>query len=581
TKLTTTAACDLCFAKKIKCNMLKPACSNCILYQTECCTTAIRRRADPPKLRPTTKSTPDAQGNSKRLNKRLDGIERQLQRAVASTKPTHAQASAASALSSNGTHDSSFQDTYTGCPPWKFDPVKPSLYYGPSDKELCLPPLHDIMPIIDDYFHACNKIVPLFCEAAFLRLITGWYNKNPKRDKVTWAAILVVIALGLRSSPMPGVAISSSPKEKSEWEDYCMRNSQSVMSDLVAREHDLLGIQVLLALIMLFYNSSDGRPANILVGTAIKLSQRFQLHLNASAQHFTAEEVQQRLRVFWIAYIFDKDISLRTKAPSVQHDADIDVPLPIMILSDGTGLISTKDGHSQLEFFRLRLDLAYIEGKIYDLLYSTRSIKVQGPDRQRRVTSLQVMLDRWYARIPAAFQMDRVSTTVSNANMLEMITGLYHTYLICITSTHGIYSAQAEWMRKVDSLSRVAIQDFALAMHGPRVMTFMQNQDPPLPDAWDHCVDISRGSMKLFQDISPTEGLIWQCSCAHFSALIILLANILISPAHESIYLDLRTATKSIRWFEQLVDVIQSAAYEPMQRIIIDLYKSATTVVSK
>jgi hypothetical protein len=204
-----------------------------------------------------------------------------------------------------------------------------------------------------------------------------------------------------------------------------------------------------------------------------------------------------------------QDISLRAKAPSVQDDEDIDVSSSLMILSDGSGLISTADGHSQLGFFRLRLDLARIEGKIYDLLHSSRSIKVQGPDRQQRVASLQTMLDRWYESIPAAFHMDKVYTTVRDANMLEMITGLYHTYFICITSTHGIYSAQAEWMRKVGSLSKVAIEDFAVAMHGPRVTNFTQNQDPPLADAWDHCVEISRGSMKLFQDASPTEGMIW------------------------------------------------------------------------
>lgn len=177
--------------------------------------------------------------------------------------------------------------------------------------------------------------------------------------------------------------------------------------------------------------------------------------------------------------------------------------------SDRTGMIYTKDNHSQLNFFHLRIDLATIQGKIYDFLYSSRSTKVQGPDRQRRVASLQLMLNRWYTRIPPAFQMHNVTSTISDATMLEMFTGLYHTYLLCLLSTHGIYSAQAEWMKRVGSLGKVAIQDFAVAMHGPRVTTFLQNQDPPLADAWDHCVDISRGSMKLFQNISPSEGLIW------------------------------------------------------------------------
>jgi hypothetical protein len=171
------------------------------------------------------------------------------------------------------------------------------------------------MPIVNNYFDASNKILPLFCEAHLMRLITSWYSKSPKRDKVTWAAILVIIALGLRL-PAPRNTISFTPEEKSEWENYCMRNAQSVMSELVDRDQDLLGLQVLLALTMLFCNSSDVKPANILVGTAMKLSHRFQLHSSASAEHFTPEEVQERLKVFWIAYILDK-VRMKRYFPSI------------------------------------------------------------------------------------------------------------------------------------------------------------------------------------------------------------------------------------------------------------------------
>lgn len=158
------------------------------------------------------------------------------------------------------------------------------------------------MPIIDHYFDACNSVIPLFSEAHFMPLIARWYGKSPKRDRATWAAILVVIALGSRSL-IPG---SSDPEELVERENYCMRNAQSVMSELVTRDEDLLGIQVLLALVMLFYNCSDLRPASILSSTAMRLVHRLQLQSSSSAQHFTAEEVQQRSRVFWNAYILDK-----------------------------------------------------------------------------------------------------------------------------------------------------------------------------------------------------------------------------------------------------------------------------------
>jgi hypothetical protein len=39
------SACDLCFRKKIKCDMLLPVCSNCILYKSDCRTSLVRHRA--------------------------------------------------------------------------------------------------------------------------------------------------------------------------------------------------------------------------------------------------------------------------------------------------------------------------------------------------------------------------------------------------------------------------------------------------------------------------------------------------------------------------------------------------------
>lgn len=159
--------------------------------------------------------------------------------------------------------------------------------------------------MIDNYLATCNSVMPLFSEAHFMPLIVGWYGKSSRRDKVTWAAILVVIALGSRSL-IPGKTVGPDSGERAERENYCMLNAQSVMSELVSRDEDLLGIQVLLALVMLFYNCSDSRPASILSGTAMKLAHRLQLHSSSSAQHFTSEEVQQRSRLFWIAYILDK-----------------------------------------------------------------------------------------------------------------------------------------------------------------------------------------------------------------------------------------------------------------------------------
>jgi hypothetical protein len=114
----------------------------------------------------------------------------------------------------------------------------------------------------------------------------------------------------------------------------------------------------------------------------------------------------------------------------------------------------------------MRIDLAVIEGKIYSFLYPGRSTKIQDFERQQRVATLQAMLDQWYSRIPSEFGIDAVYTAVSDTALVHM-TNLHHAYLLCIKSTHGIYSSQADWMQRLGSLSRVAIHEFAVTIQGP------------------------------------------------------------------------------------------------------------------
>src|SRR5690348_4139389 len=104
--------------------------------------------------------------------------------------------------------------------------------------------------------------MPLFDQDNFMRLVTGWYKHKPKRDKPTWAAILVVIALGLGSRPSKDMD-SLNFEQNTEWVDSCMRGAQSVLPELASREDSLLNVQVILALGLLFRNTNDLRPAGI------------------------------------------------------------------------------------------------------------------------------------------------------------------------------------------------------------------------------------------------------------------------------------------------------------------------------
>ena len=161
------------------------------------------------------------------------------------------------------------------------------------------------MPVVDHYFDVSNQALPIFSQNRVMRLITSWYSKNPQRDKVRWSAILAVLALGLQSQ-VPGDAASQNYTRNLEWLDYCMRNTQSVIPELINRDEDLLGIQVILSLALLFRNSNDLRPSSTLLGMVVKLAHRMQLHSSDLAKYFDAEDSMQGSRVCWIIYTLDK-----------------------------------------------------------------------------------------------------------------------------------------------------------------------------------------------------------------------------------------------------------------------------------
>ncbi|KAH6876332.1 fungal-specific transcription factor domain-containing protein [Thelonectria olida] len=589
-------ACDLCFTKKIKCDMLKPVCSNCILYQAECRTSIIRRKANPPKTKSAAAAQPENRRPAEGMEDRLARIEVQLQQVLQTARD--AQTNQAVATSSrSGMSDESHLDglvmdaAMQGAEaiqandgdqvnPWKFDPVQPLMYEGPGPEPgveaLHLPPLEEILPTVDHYFSMFNLVIPLFHQPTFMKMLRAWYTDRTQRDRGTWAAVQIVLALGFRT---PRLTATDTPAVQTEKADICLKNAQSIVSELVTREGDLLGVQILVGIVMLFQNSRDPKPAAVIIGTAVRLAHRLRLHAQDSVQWFTKEEAEQRSRVFWLVYTLDKDISLRALTPSTQFDDDIDIPLPALAPADSAGLIWTQNGQMYFNYHRRRVELAHIEGKVYDLLYSNRATKVKGLERQQRVGRLQAMLDKWYERIPTVFHIDRVADNVGPAQLIQL-TKMHHAYLLAEVMTHGVYSHNADWVKRISSFSRAAIEDIAQGNHKNGTPSCHRSQSAPLPEGWSKCVEISRGCMRLFQGATPTECLIWQCSCAHFSSLIILLANMALNPSHELVALDQHLALKALNLFDQLLTIINDEAFVALRAVVGELSQKANAAIS-
>ncbi|XDG04629.1 hypothetical protein ABKA04_004244 [Annulohypoxylon sp. FPYF3050] len=282
-----------------------------------------------------------------------------------------------------------------------------------------MPPLTEILPVVEGYFRDFNPALPLFHQAHFMEMLYEFYSahEQTKKSRAIWAAVNVVLAIGyrMRTIEIEDAVVGFDDRKVKK----CIDNAQKELDELVTREEDTLGIQVLLGLV--------------------------------SKGNLAAEDSPE--------LIISKDISLRSKIPSVQDDSDVDLELPGTELGDDGNYLSSIDGRTQLNYLRVRVQLAYLEGKVYDDLLSNRSMKVSSETRQGRVAHLFRLLDQWLQKIPGPLRLENITKTVNKAPLTHMIL-LYHTYLMCYTTLNGLYSLASPWIRSINGFTAAVLEHF-------------------------------------------------------------------------------------------------------------------------
>jgi hypothetical protein len=94
-------------------------------------------------------------------------------------------------------------------------------------------------------------------------------------------------------------------------------NAQKCLDIFMMRDEDILGVQGLLALIILHQGNANSKQAFMLTSAAIRLAHRLQLHTRSSHANNSPEEARQRDNVFWICYLLDKVV----RQSSANHEA--------------------------------------------------------------------------------------------------------------------------------------------------------------------------------------------------------------------------------------------------------------------
>ncbi|KAH4899156.1 hypothetical protein HBI80_174760 [Parastagonospora nodorum] len=426
-----------------------------------------------------------------------------------------------------------------------------------------LPPKHEALSLLKDYFENFNCMFPLFHEPTFMHLVDKHYSKDPYEGSGWWASLNVALAFAHRLRVMSNLV----PAEEDEKAWQYLKNAMSVMVELTMRNTDLLSVQALLGIGLFLLGTPNPQPTYFFIATAMRLAHSIGLHKKGANFNLNSAEVEQRKRVFWIAYMLDKDICLRSGRPPIQDDDDMNVELPSEYPADNIGNIPLADGKGTMNLFRLMCTFSVIQSNVYKGLYSVKASKQTDGELLNTIGELDRELEDWKDAIPLEFRPEH-DIKASHTPLILQVAVLHLGYYNCLTTIHRMSVHHGYWTSR---LSNFAIQGLNARPLNPRV--FMSAQ---------LCVQAARASIHLLKYIPKGDlSCVWLIIYFPVTALVTLFANILQNPQDTRSKSDLKLMKLVVNFLNMLNDDQGSGSVKRMCSVCAEFERIAGAVLEK
>ncbi|KAI9729622.1 MAG: hypothetical protein M1818_008469 [Claussenomyces sp. TS43310] len=427
-----------------------------------------------------------------------------------------------------------------------------------------LPPKHECLSLLTDYFENFNCMFPLFHQPTFMHLVERQYSRTPYEGSGWWASLNVALAIAHRLRVMSNLV--PQVEDNKAW--AYLKNALAVQTELTMRNTDLLSIQALLGMALFMQGTPNPQPSFFLVAAAIRLSHSIGLHKRGSNFNLNPVEIEQRKRVFWIAYMLDKDICLRSGRPPSQDDDDMNVDLPSADPADNIGNIPLADGKGKVNLFRLMCEFATIESKVYKQLYSTKASKQSDGELLNTIGDLDNQLEEWKDNIPVDFRPEH-EIKASHTPLILHVVVLHFAYYNCLATIHRMSVHHGYWTSR---LSNYAIQGLNARPLNPRIFSSAAL-----------CVSAARASIHLIKYIPQGDfACVWLILYFPVSALVTLFGNILQNPQDPRSRSDVRLMNLVVNFLSLLEsDGEESGGINRMLSICAEFERIAKVVLDK
>ncbi|KAH8652373.1 fungal-specific transcription factor [Xylariales sp. PMI_506] len=426
-----------------------------------------------------------------------------------------------------------------------------------------LPPKPEAMSLLTDYFENFNCMFPLFHQPTFMHLVERQYSNDPYDGSGWWASLNVVLATAHRLRVMSKLV----PEEEDEKAWAYMKNAMGVFPELTMRNTDLLSVQALLGMALFMQGTPNPQPSYILIAAAIRLSHSIGLHKRGSGFNLNPIEIEQRKRVFWIAYMLDRDLCLRSGRPPAQDDDDMNVELPDPNPADNIGNIPLNDGKGKMNLFRVMCEMTSIESRVYKRLYSTKAAKLSEGELLQTIGELDKELENWKDRIPIDFRPEH-EIKASHTPLILHIVMLHFSYYNCLTTIHRMSVHRGYWTNR---LSDYAIQGLNAKPLNPRIFA-----------SAGLCASAARATISLLKYIPQGDyQCVWLILYFPVSALMTLFGNILQNPTDPRAKSDTKLMNLVVTFLSTLGVEAETGGIHRMLAVCAEFERIAKALIEK
>ncbi|KAF8851995.1 hypothetical protein BDZ45DRAFT_128055 [Acephala macrosclerotiorum] len=398
-----------------------------------------------------------------------------------------------------------------------------SMWYTLADHERePLPPLDFAQVLIQNFFEGWNRTAPLYDKETFLARFAQKYPVTYSEDIGWYASLNVVFAIGWMLYVHQSndhhhffrkIDNVNEQKDQKWWKWF--RNACSTFIDLQFREGTLLAVQAMIGMTVMLQALPDPFPPSIMIASALRVAQSIGLHRNLrDGFGLSPAEMEERCNVFWIAVVIERRIIHRSGRPSAIHEGDIGVHLP----REEVPLQELASQPERFKTVRPMATLALLQGRIYNKLYSAKSLTKSKLERLRWVGILDEELQYWKESLPAEIRPGH-NLKCHQKNILPVL-AMQFGYFDALSTLHRVSLPYSSWGKEEfpagSGADDLGLNPRVFASGAIRVGAARNVID--LLRVCDSLLDIERNVTRIFLDYYP------------LTASLVLFANILQNP---------------------------------------------------